>query len=112
MSYIRARSTRVEVSDEDHDGRIRRVDFPVGRVVRKVRRELAPRGVDRRLDVARGRVDVAVQVELDRDVGRAEPGRRGHLRDAGDAAELTLERRRDGGGHRVRGSLPASRTGR
>ncbi len=46
--------------------------FAVRRVVRKVGRELAAGGVDRRLDVAGGGVDVPVEVELERDVRRAE----------------------------------------
>ena len=40
------------------------------------------------------------EIELHGDVGRAENAGGGHLGDAGDAAELALERRRDGRGHR------------
>ncbi len=53
---------------EDHDRRVGRVDLPVRRARRQVRRELAGRRGDGRLDVARGAVDVAVQIELERDL--------------------------------------------
>ena len=86
---------------EDQDRSVRRVDLSIGGVVRQVGGELAAGRVDRRLDVARRRVDVAVQVELDRDVRRAERGGRGHFGDAGDPAELALERGRNGGRHGV-----------
>ena len=42
-------------------------------------RKLAARRVDGRLHVARRRVDVAVQIELQRDAGRAERARRRHF---------------------------------
>ena len=50
----------------------------------------------------RGAVDVARQVELQRDRGRAEAAGRGHLGEAGDGGELLLQRRGDRGGHGVR----------
>ena len=65
-------------------------------------RQLAAGGGDRGLHVLRGGIDVAVEVELQRDRGRPERAGRGHLRDAGDLGELALERRRDRGGHGVR----------
>ena len=72
---------------------VRRRDHPL--------RELTQRLRDRRLHILRGRVDVAVERELQRD--RRDPlaaGRR-HLIDAGDGRELLLERRRHGGRHRL-----------
>src|SRR5438045_5944196 len=48
----------------------------------------------RSLHVARGAVDVAVEVELQRDARAAESARRGHLGHAGDGAERAFERTR------------------
>ena len=79
---------------QDEDRRVGRVDLAVGGARRQVGRQLGRRGGDGRLDVARGAVDVAVEVELERDVGRAERARRGDLGDPRDAAEAALERRR------------------
>src|SRR5205823_6616300 len=53
----------------------------------------------RRLHVLCGGVDVAVQGELQRDVGAAQARRGGHLVDPGDGGKLLLERRRHGGRH-------------
>ena len=47
------------------------IDLAVGRRRRHVGRQLAARGGDRRLDVERGAVEVARQVELQRDLRRA-----------------------------------------
>src|SRR6185437_12183033 len=73
------------------DGGVGRIALAVLRVAGQVGGKLAAGGVDGGLDVAAGGVDVAVQVELQRDVGRAQRARRGHFGDAGDAAELPLE---------------------
>src|SRR3954470_12777279 len=86
---------------ENEDRRIRRVDLAVGRWRGERDRKL-PRGRgDRRLHVLGGSVDIAVEIELQRDRGRAEGARRRYLRDAGNLAEATLERRRDRRGHGV-----------
>ena len=53
------------------------------------------------------RVDVAVEVELHRDRGRAERAGRRHLRDAGNLRELPLQRLRDRRGHGL-GLAPGS----
>ena len=86
---------------QDHDRRVGRVHLPVGGQARQIRRELAGRGGDGRLDVARRAVDVARQIELQRDRRGAQEADGRHLGDPGDAAELALERRRDGGRHRL-----------
>ncbi len=93
---------RVRGEREDQDRRVGRVDLPVVGVVRQVRRELAARGVDRRLHVARGCVDVPREIELEDDRGRAQVARRRHLLHARDAAELPLERHRHRRGHGLR----------
>ncbi len=87
---------------EDEDGRVRRIHLPILRVVGQVGGEVSAGCVDRRLHVARGAIDVPVQVELQDDGGRSEIARRCHLRHAGDAAELPLERGGDRRGHRLR----------
>ena len=101
---VQARLVSVELAREreDHDRRVGRVHLAVARVVRQVRRQLAARGVDRGLHVARRRIDVAAQVELHRDRRRAQRARRRHLRDARDLAELLFQRRRDARRHRLR----------
>ena len=93
---------------QDDRRRIGRIDLAVRRVARQVRRQLAARGVDRGLHVAGGRVDVARQIELQHDARAAQPARRRHLGHAGNAAELALERRRDGRRPSFRGSRPGS----
>ncbi len=87
----------------DDDGRVRGVHLAIGRIHRQRRRQVGARRVDGRLHVARGAVDVPVEVELEHDRGRAERARRRHLGDAGDASELALQRRR----HRARHGLRA-----
>ena len=52
---------------QDHDRRVGRVDLAVGRRRRQVARQLPSGGVDRGLDVVGGGVDVAVEIELQRD---------------------------------------------
>ena len=79
---------------KDQDRRIGRIDLFVVRRRRQVLRKLAAGGIDRGLDVACGRIDVAAEVELHRDRADAEHARRGHLRDARNLRELALQRRR------------------
>ena len=91
-----------EVADSSRIGEVGRVDLAVGRRRGQVLRQLAAGGVDRGLHVVGGAVDVAVEVELDRDRRRSEITRRRHLRDAGNLRELALERLRHRGGHGFR----------
>ena len=56
---------------EDQDRRIGGIDLAVGGRGGQVFRQLAAGGVDGRLHVLRGGVDVAVEVELQRDLRRA-----------------------------------------
>src|SRR5258708_7543289 len=60
---------------------------------------LGRRGVGTGLNNAGGRVNVTMEMELQRNVCGAQTARRSHLSDAGDAAELPLERRSNGRGH-------------
>ena len=86
---------------ENQNRRFSRIRLAVTGVLRQVGGQLAARRVDRGLHIARGGVDVAADVKLQRDGGRAQRTRRGHLVDAGDAAELAFQRRSDGRSHRL-----------
>src|SRR6266568_1513570 len=92
---------RVGGEREDHDRRVGRIDLAVGGIAPQAGRQLAARGVDRSLHVARSAVDVAVEIELQRDARVAERRGRGDLGDAGDAAERALERHRNGRRHHL-----------
>ena len=87
---------------EDNDRVVRRVDLAVGGGRRQVLRQLAAGGVDGRLDVPRRRIDVTVELELQRDLCARQHAGRGHLRHARDLRELRLERLRHRGGHDLR----------
>ena len=94
MSYILGTGTVSEVSARIRIGASAGIHFAIGWIARQVRGQLAARRIDGGLHVARGGIDVAVQIELQRDAGRAQLARRCHLVDAGDAAELPLQRSR------------------
>ena len=93
----------VRLDGQDQDRRVGGVDLAIGRRARQILRQLAGGGVDRRLNVVGGGVDIAVEIELDGDRGRAERTRRRHLRDARNLRDLPFERLRDRGRHRVGG---------
>ena len=80
---------------QDHDRRRRRIGFAERRPRRQVGRQIGLRRVDGGLHVARGAVDIAVEIELHRDAGGAERAARGQLGDPRDFAEPAFERRRD-----------------
>src|SRR6266849_4812902 len=87
---------------EHQDRGVSRISFSIRRLARKISGKLAASGVDGCLNVARGGVDVAIEIELESNTRGAEPARGSHLSDAGNAAELALERGGDGGGHGLR----------
>src|SRR6266403_3817886 len=87
---------------QQHDRGIGRIDLSVAGLTGKIGRKLAAGGINGGLNVARGSIDVAVEVKLESNAGGAEPARGSHLRDASDAAELALEGRSDSGGHGFR----------
>ena len=84
---------------KDEDRRVGGIELLVGRRRRHGLRQRLARSRDRRLHILGGKIDVAVEVELNRDRGGAERAERGHLGDAGNLAELPLQRRRDRGRH-------------
>ena len=84
---------------EDENGRAGGVGLAKGRQGRQIRRQVRRGGVDRRLHVARRRVDVAVEVELRDDLRRAERACRGQFVEAGDIGQPPFERRGDRGRH-------------
>ncbi len=87
---------------QQHDRRVRGIDLPISRLAGQIHRKLAASRVDRRLHVASRRVDVAIQVELQSDVGITKLAGRDHLADARDMTELPLQRRGHRGRHRLR----------
>ena len=97
-----ARRQALRRHGEDEHRRRRRIVLAECRHVRKVAGQIGGGGVQRRLHVAGGAVDVARQVELHRDAGRALRAHRGQLGDAGDLAQPLLDRRGDGRRHGLR----------
>ena len=87
---------------QDQNRRIGRVHFFVGWVARQIGRQLAARRVDRGLHVACGRIDIAVQVELQNDVGGSKRAGRRKFGQRGDMPELALQRSRHRRRHRLR----------
>ena len=87
---------------EEQDGRVGGIYFSIGGLAGQVGGQLAARGVDGGLNIASGGVDVAAQIKLESDAGAAEAAGGSHLGDAGDAAELALERSGHRGGHSFR----------
>ncbi len=87
------------------DRRVGGIDLRVDRRIRQVARQRRARRVDRSLHVLSGGIDVAAEVELQRDLTDAERARRRHQRERRDLPEIALERRR----HQRRPSCPGSR---
>jgi hypothetical protein len=84
---------------EGHDRRIGGIDLAVDGRVGEVGGEIGAGGVDGLLHFLLGDVDVEGEGELEGDDGAAVGAGGGHLLQAGDLAELALERGGDGGGH-------------
>ena len=92
---------RVRSERKDHDRRVGRVGLPPARQTREVGRKLTGSGINRCLHVAGCRIDVPVQIELNRNARRAELAGGRHFRHAGNPAEGTLQRSCNGRGHRL-----------
>ena len=84
------------------DGRVGRVHLGVGRRVRQVARQRRAGRVDRRLHVLRRGIDVAPEIELQRDLAEPVRARRGHGRQRRDLPELALQRGGDQRRHGLR----------
>jgi hypothetical protein len=84
---------------QDEDREVGRIDLAVGRVGAQAGRQVGACGVDRRLHIARGAIDVAAYAEHQDDAGLTERARGGHLGDIGDLAEVSFERSRHRGRH-------------
>ena len=84
---------------ENEHGRAGGVGLAKGRQNRQIRRQVRHGGVDRRLHVARRRVDAAFNVELRGDLRHAERAYRGQFVEAGDVGQPPFERRGDRGRH-------------
>ena len=84
---------------QNQNWRVGGVHFAIGGIGAQARRQVGARGDNRGLHVARGAVDVAVEIELQRDAGLADAALRSHLGDVGDLAEMALQWFGDAGGH-------------
>ena len=84
---------------ERHHRRVGRVHLGIGRRIGKVARQGRAGGIDGGLQVLRGAVDVAVEVELQGDLADPVGARRRHDRQRGNLAELAFQRRGDQRGH-------------
>ncbi len=78
------------------------VDLVIARIALETDRQVGARGIDCRLHVAGGTVDVAVEAELEHDARIAAIVRRSHLADVGDLREMALQRRGDARRHDLR----------
>ena len=63
---------RVRCHRQDHDRRVGWIDFAIGRRLRKPAGQFTGSGVDCALHIARGAIDVSIEIELDGD-GRCRP---------------------------------------
>ncbi len=86
----------------DQDGAVRRIGLSVGRRVWEVLGQQASGRVDRSLDILRGGIDVAREIELQGDRQRTYTARRSHLAQSRDRRKLLLERCCDRRCHRFR----------
>ena len=73
MSYNCGLRHYIRLERHQQDRLVGRIDFPVPGERGKIRREKSRRGVDGRLHFARRRIDVAAQIELERDRARIQP---------------------------------------
>jgi hypothetical protein len=78
---------RVRGQRQDHDRRVGRIDLAIRRVARQPAWQQVARGIDRRLHIAGRSIDIAIELELQCDPGRAQRAGRRHFGDAGDSAE-------------------------
>src|SRR6202011_543859 len=77
---------------KQQDRRVSRIGLAIIWLAGQISGKLAARRVDGRLHITGGDIDVAIQVELQRDSRGAQAARGSHLRHAGDAPELALQR--------------------
>src|SRR5690349_21968463 len=80
---------------------VSRIHLAVDGRIRKTLRKKVRGGVDGRLNLLLGDVDIQVEIELQGDQRAAEGTGRGHLVKAGDLSTLTFQRSGDGRGHDV-----------
>ncbi len=97
-----SRRTRARREREDDDRRVGGVGLAVGRVAAQGGRKVGSRGIDRGLHFACRAVDVALEIELQRDARGAVAAVRGDLVDTRDHAEAAFQRRGHAAGHGLR----------
>lgn len=93
VGHLRHRQRR-RGGAERENGRVGRIDLSVGRRGRHVLGQLPARRIDGGEHVGASTVDVAREIELQDDLGRAGLALRRHLRDAGNERKLRFERLR------------------
>ena len=87
---------------QDQDREVGRIELAVGRIGPQRSGQIRPRRIDRGLHVSRRAVDVAVDVELQHDLGGIDVAARRHLVDARNGAQVPFQRRGHAGGHNLR----------
>ena len=87
---------------QHHDRRIRRIHLTVSGIRRETGWQKRTGSHNRCLHITGGAIDIAIELELQGDIGRPLRTDRSHLRHAGDPAQRSLERRRDARRHRFR----------
>ncbi len=90
------------MSETNQHRSVGRIDFSVIGIARQIRRQIAAGSIDRRLHVATCGVNIAIQIELQHNAGRADLAGRRHLVDARNAAELPLQWSGYGRSHSLR----------
>ncbi len=78
----------VAAERQSQNGRVGRIHLAVDRRIGKVRRKESAAGIDRRLDLLLGNVNILIEIELQDDQRRAEGAGRGHLLQARNLPEL------------------------
>ena len=90
---------RLGARRQDHYRRIGGIHLLIAGRRRHLLRQRPAGGRNRGLNVLRRGVDVAIEIELNRNRGSVERTHRGQLRDPGNLPELALQRRRNGCRH-------------
>ena len=91
----RRQRQRIRRQRDQHDRRLRGIHFPDGRRIGDIGWQIRACRVDRRKDVRGCAVDRARKLELHGQLRHAERAGGGELRDAGNLAQLLLQRRGD-----------------
>jgi hypothetical protein len=92
---------RVRSRSKNHDRRIGRIDLFIARRDRQLLWQRPAGDRDRGLHILARRIDIPIELELDRDCRGVQCTYRSQLSDTGDLAKLPFERRGDRCRHRL-----------